>query len=245
MTLEQISTDKHGINSINFILFFLIDLLFAPRIPKIHKETLWGFGKKSQYDGYLIRPTGIMNEANFCQEWPNIQRVVASMLTGDVNASVIIRKLASPQYRSKTKLAFTHYNHILRSNFILQCIQDTKFRHSIERALNRGEAFNRLYRAICLLKKGKLRGQNEVEMMISDGCTRLLAAIILYYNSYILNALYEQADSEDIKAFLLRASPVAWDHIRFLGYYVFLNQQLPDVEQWVKHWCWGKFVQSQ
>ena len=58
-----------------------------------------------------------------------------------------------------------------------------KFR---QRALNRGEAFNRLYQAIAILNKGQLRGHLEVDMMIWDACTRLLAAVILYYNSDIL-----------------------------------------------------------
>ena len=30
--------------------------------------------------------------------------------------------------------------------------------------------------------------------MVADACTRLLATIILYYNSYILNTLYMSTD---------------------------------------------------
>ncbi len=37
----HISTDKHGVNALNFALFDLTNLEFCPRIPKPHRETLW------------------------------------------------------------------------------------------------------------------------------------------------------------------------------------------------------------
>lgn len=39
-----LSTDKHGMNALNFALFDLTDIIFTPRIPKPHREVLWGFG---------------------------------------------------------------------------------------------------------------------------------------------------------------------------------------------------------
>lgn len=58
----------------------------------------------------------------------------------------------------------------------------------------------------------------------------------------ISSVLNEQTDSGDIKAFLLRASPVAWDHINFLGHYVFLDHQMLNIEQWIENWNWENFI---
>ena len=104
--------------------------------------------------------------------------------------------MSPSKYRRKTKLAFTHYNHIVRPEFILRIINNKKYRIAIEYALNHGKAFNNLYRAVALLNGGKFRGQSEAEMVLLDQCSRLVAAIILYYNAYILNHLYVNARSE-------------------------------------------------
>ena len=107
-SLEMVSTDKHGVNSLNFLLFYLIDLLFAPRIPKPHNEILWGAGSLQQYKDYIVRPTKLINEGHVINNWDPMQHCITSMLTGDANASILIRKLASSRYHSPTKLGFTH-----------------------------------------------------------------------------------------------------------------------------------------
>jgi len=231
--LERLSTDKHGMNSINFLLFDLVDTEFAPRIPKPHHETLWGF-KENQHDAEdLIRSQRNMNSPLWLDEWDNIQHVVSSILTGDANASVIVRKLASPSYHSKMKLAMSQCSQVLKTNFVLRCMDDVTYRHAIERALNRGEAFNRLYRAITLLNKGQLRGRTEIEMMIWDACTRLLAGIIQYYNALILNRLYERATDEKTREYILRLTPTAWSHINMLGHYQFFGNPIQDIRRWL------------
>jgi TnpA family transposase len=232
--LQLISTDKHGVNSINFLLFYLVDKLFAPRIPKPHNETLWGFRLSGESNQCLLKPSKFFNEELGNLEWDRVQHVAASILTGDANASVIINKLASSRYTGKTKRAFIQLNNILKTNFILRYIHDLQFQHTIERSLNRGENFNRLYRAIALLNKGQLRGRSEVEMMIWDACTRLLAAIIQYYNTLILNNFYEKATDRQVREFLLRASPTAWAHINLLGHYQFYGNQVQTIWRWIK-----------
>jgi len=102
---SQISTDKHGMNGFNFALFDLIEMIFAPRIPKPHREVLWGFGKAEDYEGLLIKPTKFVNEQLLIDEEDNIKRLMASFLTGHVSPSIVIQKLSSKEYTSKTKAA--------------------------------------------------------------------------------------------------------------------------------------------
>ena len=172
-------------------------------------------------------------------------RMVVSILTGDAIPSVVITKMSSQKYRSKTKLAFTHYNNIVRSEFILQYINDKNFRRAIERALNRGEAYNNLYRAITLLNGGKFRGQSETEMMICHQCSRLVAAVILYYNAYILNYLYVNAKTQEEKELILALSPGAWEHINLLGYYQFCGLKSAQfIDEWLAKWDWQQSVKN-
>ena len=105
--------------------------------------------------------------------------------------------------------------------------------------LHRGEAFNNLYRAVALLNGGKFRGQSEAEMMLWDQCSRLVAAIILYYNAYILNHLYINAKSQAEKDLILALSPGAWIHINLLGYYRFCGLESSQfVDEWLSKWDW-------
>ena len=96
-----------------------------------------------------------------------------------------------------------------------------------------------------MLNGGKFRGQSEVEMMIWDQCSRLIAAIILYYNTYILNHLYLNASTEEEKCFLLSLSPGAWVHIKLLGHYIFSDADHSElIEQWLAKWNWHAHFQS-
>lgn len=240
---DIISTDKHGMNALNFGLFDLTGLVFAPRIPKPHKETFWGFGAKKEYDGCIITPTKFITEPLIVSEWDNIQRMVASLLTGEESPSIVISKLSSKNYRSDTKTAFTQYNHIIRSKFLLNYLDSEEFRRAILIALNRGEAYNNLYRAISILRNGELRGGSEIEMEVWNQCTRLIASIILYYNTYILNSLYVSTNNEAEKAFIASLSPGAWGHINLLGYYQFCGQfRHEQVDHWIKQWDWRKYM---
>lgn len=237
----HISTDKHGTNALNFGLFDLTDIIFAPRIPRPHRETLWGFGSPKDYEGFLIKPTKFADENLINEEWDNMQKLTASLLTGEASPSVVIRKLCSKDYSSKTKKAFAQYSSLVRSEFLLTYLHDPEFRRVILYALNRGEHYNSLYRAICLLNDGALRGKSEIEMEIWHQCTRFIAAIIHYYNAYILNSLYMGSNNEEERRFLASLSPTAWVHINFLGYYKFYTEFNDDwVEQWLCQQDWKK-----
>ena len=49
-------------NALNFALFDLTDLELAPRIPKMHNETLWGFGRHKDYNDLIVTPDIMVNK---------------------------------------------------------------------------------------------------------------------------------------------------------------------------------------
>lgn len=241
LQLDWLSTDKHGMNALNFLLFFLTGRLFAPRIPKPHREILWGFGNIEDYEELLVRPLRICDDELIIDEWDNIQRLSATLIMGEAQPSVIIRKLSSKNFSSRTKKAFVQFNHLIRTRFILRYIHDKEFRRAIMLALNRGEAYNNLYRAITILKKGEFRGKSEIEMEIWNQCTRLISSVILYYNAHILNTLYMNTNDNQDKDYLIYLSPSAWIHINLLGYYQFCGKsEHEDIERWIAQWDWQK-----
>ncbi len=79
---------------------------------KVRDVPFWKLmlGTPNNFNDFLLKPSKNFNEALWCDEWDNVQHVVASILTGDANASIIINKLASSRYSGKTKLAFMQFN---------------------------------------------------------------------------------------------------------------------------------------
>lgn len=82
-------------------------------------------------------------------------------------------------------------------------------------------------------------------MEIWNQCTRLAAAIIHYYNTYIINSLHERSVDDDEKQFLESLSPTAWIHILLLGFFQFFNEP-PEgwVEDCLHQWDWKKNVKE-
>lgn len=239
--VSQVSTDKHGMNMFNFALFDMIGIKFTPRVPKPHREVLWGFGKPEDYAGMLIKPTQFVDENLILDEEDNIKRMMASFLSGHVSSTLIIRKMSKKEYHSQTKKALMHYNNLERSMHNLRMTHDPDYRHYVTMMLNRGEAYNNLYRAITLLNNGELRGKSETEMEMWHQCTRFIAAVIHYYNTYILNTLYERATSDEERKFLASMSPTAWAHLILLGFYQFFTESNENwVDDFLNQWDWKK-----
>jgi hypothetical protein len=99
-------------------------------------------------------------------------------------------------------------------------------RRNVQRALNRGEPYHKLRRAVAYAYSGRLRVKTELEQQIWSECSRLLANCVIYYNASILSELLErkeqqgdQAQADQIK----RVSPVSWKHVNFYGKYNFLE----------------------
>jgi hypothetical protein len=97
----------------------------------------------------------------------------------------------------------------------------------VQRALNRGEQFHQLKRALTQANAGKLRYATDEEQELWNECSRLLVNAILYDNMILLSeavARREQrgdiAGAEQLKA----VSPVAWTHVNFYGRYTFSKE---------------------
>lgn len=80
-------------------------------------------------------------------------------------------------------------------------------------------------------------GKTDIAIEISKQCGRLIANVIIYYNSAILSNLYEKYETEGNKKaidLLRKISPAAWEHIHFYGYLIFTNKKLIDLDEIIK-----------
>lgn len=111
-------------------------------------EGLAGFHHPSHDSEALIKPGRKIWEPLIVKEWPNIQRILASLAQKDVTQATVVRKLSSYARQNQTKKALWELDSILRTLHILTFIDDPRLRQSVQKALNRGEAYHRLRNAI-------------------------------------------------------------------------------------------------
>ena len=221
------STDTHGTNQVNFFFLYAYGYGFAPRYKTIQKKTasLVGFNLLSQYPAdMLIRPSTKVNADLIISEWPNIQRIMASLAQKDTTQATIVRKLSSYARQNNTKKALWELDNILRTIYILDFIDDVELRQSVQKALNRGEAYHRFRRAVAFINGGKFKVQTETEQQVWNDCARLIANAVIYYNTALLSKVYEQkvaAGDLDAIAFIQGMSPVAWQHVNMYGSFEF------------------------
>ena len=124
---------------------------------------------------------------------------------------------------------------MVKANYLLNYIDDAGLRNYVQRALNRGEAYHQLRRAISNVNGDQFRGSSDGEILLWNECARLVTNAIIYFNSSILSQLLTsfeyQNDNKRIQI-VKQASPVAWYNINLKGTYNFeVSEKLPDLEE--------------
>ncbi len=188
------STDTHGTNQVNFALLHFFGYQFAPRYKDLFDKvntSLYGFQHPSQYEGLLLKPIRKIREPLIVDEWENVQRIILSLALKTTTQYVIVSKLSSYARRNRTKRALWEYDNIIRSIYLLNFIDLLTLRRSVQRALNRGESYHQLRRAVSFANFGKLRFKSEHDQQIWNECSRLITNCIIYYNISLLSKLLE------------------------------------------------------
>jgi TnpA family transposase len=172
----------------------------------------------------LLKPMRKINTRLIVEEWEQMQRIFVSLALKTTTQSIIVRKLSAYARRNKTRRALWEYDHILRSLYLLEYIDSPPLRRNVQRALNRGENYHQLRRAVSYANFGKLRFKTEQEQQLWGECARLLTNCMIYFNAMLLSQLWERkAYNGDLQgtALLSQVSPVAWQHINVYGRYEF------------------------
>lgn len=172
-----------------FHFYDIHDEVYSPRYRDLYKkmQTLVGFEHPKHYGDHLIKPARKVYEDLIVKEWPNIQRIMASLAQKDVTQATIVRKLASYARQNQTKKALWEMDNICRTLHIVNFIDDVQLRQRVQKALNRGEAYHRFRRAIAYVNAGKFRVKTEGEQQIWNECSRLISSAVIFYNTALLS----------------------------------------------------------
>ena len=140
--------------------------------------------------------------------WDWVQRITVSLALKDTTQCIITGKLSAYARKNKTRLALWEYDNIIRSLYLLRYVDEPPLRRNVQLALNRGESYHKLRKAVAFANFGKLRFKTEHEQQIWQECSRLITNCIIFYNATILSNLLKEESLSDT-ANLKKVSPVA------------------------------------
>ncbi len=233
---DVLSTDTHGVNHVNFGLLDLFGYHFAPRYAQVGKVINEIFDVTEDKDQHVqLRLKRPINSKRITQHWDTIQRIAVSLKERKTTQAILVRKLSGYKKNHPLLEALTEYNRMVKANYLLNYIDDASLRNYVQRALNRGEAYHQLRRAISNVNGDQFRGSSDEEILLWNECARLTTNAIIYFNSCILSRLltsFEHQKDESKIDIVKQASPVAWYNINLKGTYHFeLSEKLPEFEE--------------
>jgi TnpA family transposase len=165
---------------------------------------------------------GRINTALIRAHWSEILRVAASIHTGTVTASLILRQLASYPRQNGLAAALRELGRLERTLFTLDWLEDAELRRQTSQELNKGEARNSLARAVFIHRLGQIRDRTyENQQYRASGLNLLVTAIILWNTRYLDRAVAALRQAEEVPDRLLaHLSPLGWEHVNLTGDYV-------------------------
>ena len=190
IAIRRHHTDGGGDSDHVFALCTLLGFQFAPRIPDLKHRRLYSFGKPSAYPTLEPMIAGRINVELIRAHWLEILRLVASIRTGTVTASLIMRQLASYPRQNGVAAALRELGRMERTLFTLDWIDDPELRRTTGQELNKGEARNSLARAVFIHRLGEIRDRTyENQQHRASGLNLLVTAIILWNTRYLERAV--------------------------------------------------------
>jgi TnpA family transposase len=219
-------TDTAGATDHVFGLCHLLGYRFAPRIKDLKDRKLYMMEKPATWP--LLEPLagGMVETAVMVNQWTELMRLKASIETGAVIPSVILRKLAAAGPGNALSRALRALGRIERTLFTLQWLSDPALRQRSHAGLNKGEASNALRRAVFFHRQGEIRDRTFENQSFRASGLSLITAAIVHWNTVYLDRAVRQlrAQGADVPDDLLaHVAPLGWEHIGLTGDYVWIE----------------------
>jgi TnpA family transposase len=219
LVIEEQAVDTGGASDHVFGLMPFFGYGFAPRIRDLKDRRL------HLPPGLVIDPLLApmvdaghpIDVAHVAQHWDELLRMAASIRSGTVTASAMLKRLSAYPRQNGLAIALREVGRLERSVFMLNWLRDLDLRRRTQAGLNKGEARNALARAIFFCQLGELRDRTfENQAYRASGLNLVVAAVILWNTRYLALAAADLGVGPDI---MRHVAPLGWEHLSLTGDY--------------------------
>ena len=215
--------------------FHWFGMNLAPRFANLQAQLKRLHGGEGGCADFLIQPVAAIDRNLIVSEKASMDRIAATLGLKEMSQSVLVRKICTLSGHHRTRKAIFEFDKLIRSIHTLRYLRDPQLQRDARRSENRIGSYHQLRSTIAQVNgKKDLSGRTDLDVAISNHCGRLVANVVIAYNSMLLSGLssrYLATDNEKALDLLRRISPAAWQHLHFLGHYAFREKRQPiDLE---------------
>ncbi|EJU11811.1 transposase for transposon Tn3926 [Sphingomonas sp. LH128] len=181
--IEEQYADTGGFTDHLFGISAMLGYRLVLRIRDLPSKRLYVFDPAATPAELRPLVGGKAREALIVSNWPDLFRCAATMSTGQVAPSRILRKLAAYPRQNDLAAALREVGRIERTLFIIEWILDTGMQRRAQVGLNKGEAHHALKNALRIGRQGEIRDRTTEGQHYRIAGVNLLTAIIVYWNT--------------------------------------------------------------
>jgi len=233
---SRIDTDEHyvdtgGVNDLIFALFALVGKRIAPRLRDIKERRLHCFDGPDTHPA-IKHHIGERIDADAIREgWDEMLRAGVSIKDRIVVPSTLLKKLSALPKGHTLSRALREIGRIERTLFMIEWYSSPQLRDRCRAGLNKGEAGNKLTRAVFFHERGEIRdGSFESQAFRASGLNLVVSAIILWNTVYLSQVVEKlRGEGHDLPDDIIRhISPQIWEHINLTGIYDWNEESRPE-----------------
>ncbi len=214
--------DTGGFTDHVFAVTSLLGYRFIPRIRDLPSKRLHAFEPRHVPKSLTGLTGKKIREDVIVRNWSDILRVAATLSSGTVPPSQLLRKFAAYPRQHELAVALREIGRVERTLFIIDWLLDADMQRRANTGLNKGEAHHALKNALRIGRQGEIRDRSSEGQHYRMAGLNLLAAIVIYWNTVLLGEAVRQRKRTGLSVkpeLLAHISPLGWAHILLTGEY--------------------------
>jgi TnpA family transposase len=228
--IDEHYVDTGGASDHVFSLFTLGGKRVAPRLRDLKDWRLHAFEDADVYPAIKHHIGDRIDAAAIREGWDEALRVGVSIEDRIIAPSTVLKKLAALPKTNMLSRALREIGRIERTLFMIEWYSSPELRDRCRAGLNKGEAGNKLTRAVFFHERGEIRdGSFESQAFRASGLNLVVSAIVLWNTVYLSRVVESLRDEgHDLPDDVIRhISPQIWEHINLTGIYDWMGEPQP------------------
>lgn len=226
---EVLISDTGSYSDMVFGLLRLLGVAYRPELADLPDQKLWRTNPSADYGPLDQAARGKIDVSKVKRHWPDIVRVVASVHSGQICASDVMRMLQRGGNPTQLGDALAHFGRIFKTLHVLAYVDREPYRRDIKRMRNLQEERHGLAKHVFHGRKGELREAYHAGMEDQLGALGLIINCVTLWNTSYLDMILDQlrksgypVREEDVA----RLHPYWYKHINVAGHYSFQAPEL-------------------